>query len=207
MIEQISQNVWKFYYDNLGSNCYLVRADGKNLLIDTSGKENREELVNSLQKIKIKPENIDSILLTHFHYDHIGNLNLFKNAKIYASKQEIEDFKKNPFGTVLNENFIEKIVDGEGKTKPTKEFIKMGNVKIEPIGNFASKSIKIIRVPGHTSGSIAFYMPEEKILFSGDTIFDNGTGRTDLPTSDAGKMDKSLAKLGKIEYRVLCAGH
>lgn len=207
MIKQITHNVWQLNFGNLGSNCYLLKIEGKNILIDTSGGENKNELVSDLNKIKVSPGDIHFVLLTHLHYDHIGNLSLFKNAKVYASGEEVADFRKSPFNTVLNENFIEKIVDGEGKTKSTKEFIKMGNVKIEPIRNFASKSIKIIEVSGHTRGSIAFFMTEEKILFSGDTLFDAGIGRTDLPTSLPEKMEDSLNKLKKLDFKVLCAGH
>ena len=207
MIKQIAQNVWQFYFNNLGSNCYLTKSAGKNILIDTSGEENRQELTSDLSKMHANPEKIDIVLITHLHYDHIGNIELFENAKIYASKEELNDFKKKPFEAVLNENFIEKIVDGISKTQPTQEFIKIGKIKIEPIENFELKSVRIIKVPGHTHGSIAFYMPKEKILFSGDTLFDEGIGRTDLPTSMPEKMKDSLRKLKKIDYEILCAGH
>lgn len=207
MIKQIADNVWQFYFNNLGSNCYIIKSEGKNILIDTSVEENKQELISGLNKLKLNPANIDIVLLTHLHYDHAGNIELFENAKIYASIQEIKDLREKPFGTVLNENFIEKIVEGEGKTKPTCEFIKIGNVKIEPIENFELKSIKVIDVPGHTRGSIAFFMPKEKILLSGDTLFDEGIGRTDLPTSKAEEMEKSLIKLRKLNYKILCAGH
>ncbi len=207
MIKNITSNVWKFYFGNLGSNCYLIKTEGKNILIDTSGEENRKELISDLNKLKVKPESIDIILLTHFHYDHIGNISIFKNAGVYASEEEIDDFRKQPFNAVLNENFIEKIVDGAGKTEPTHEFVKIGGIKIQSIKNLKLKSIKAIRAPGHTRGSIAFFMPKEKILFSGDTLFDEGIGRTDLPTSNAREMENSLKKLRSLDYKILCPGH
>lgn len=207
MIKQISKNVWQFYFGNFGSNCYLVKTENKNILIDTSGKENRKELISGLREININPQSINIILLTHFHYDHMGNISLFKNAGAYASKEEIDDFRKNPFGTVLNENFIEKIVDSETTTKPEYEFVKIGNIKVQPIRNFKIKSIKIISVPGHTRGSIAFFMPKERILFSGDTLFKEGIGRTDLPTSKPEEMENSLKKLRSLDYKILCPGH
>lgn len=188
MIKQIIDNVWQFYYNNSGSNCYLLKSKGKNILIDTSGEENRQELLSDLRKIKVNHKNIDIILLTHLHYDHVGNIELFENAKVYASEREINDFKKQPFETVLNENFLSKI-------------------KIQPIENLNLKSLEIIETPGHTRGSLCFYMPKEKILFSGDTLFDDGTGRTDLPTSDAEKMQASLKKLENLDYKILCPGH
>jgi glyoxylase-like metal-dependent hydrolase (beta-lactamase superfamily II) len=207
MMKQISEGVWKFYFNNFGSNCYFVKREGKNILIDTSSKENRQDLISGLSKIKIKPENIDAVLLTHLHYDHVGNIDLFKNAKTYASEQEIDNFKRQPFGAVLNEHFIEKIVEGKSVTKPTYEYIKVGNIRIYPIRNLELKFIKIIKVPGHTRGSLAFFMPKEKILFSGDTLFEDGIGRTDLPTSQAEKMENSLKKLRSLHCKILCPGH
>lgn len=207
MMKQISDKIWKFYFDNFGSNCYFIKADGKNIMVDTSGEENRDNLIKDLSKLSIKPKDIGIILLTHLHYDHIGNLELFSNAGVYASEQEIEDFRNNPFQAVLNENIIEKIVEGKGSTKPTYEFVKLGKAKVEHIGKLKVKSIEAIESPGHTRGSLCFYMPSEKVLFSGDTIFEEGIGRTDLPTSDAGKMDRSLKKLNRLGYKILCAGH
>ena len=161
MIKQISENIFKLFFNNLGSNCYLIKSEGKNILIDTSGEENRKQLISDLNRISIKPEDIEIILLTHLHYDHIGNLILFKNAGIYASQQEIKDFKNEPFGAVLNENFIEKIVGEKAKTKPTHEYTKIGSIRIESIRKVKFKAIKIVQTPGHTRGSLCFYIPKE----------------------------------------------
>jgi glyoxylase-like metal-dependent hydrolase (beta-lactamase superfamily II) len=189
MIKQISENVWKFYYHNSGSNCYLISAENKKILIDTSSLANRGSLESDLRELGLDVSDIDMVLLTHLHYDHTGNLGLFKKAKIYASAQEIKDFKKSPSWTVLgNHDKLRKI-----------NFLEAEKLKL--------KDFRLVMVPGHTSGSIAFYMPKEKILFSGDTLFDEGIGRTDLPTSNAEKMEKSLMKLEKLGHKILCAGH
>ncbi|HLC87010.1 MAG TPA: MBL fold metallo-hydrolase [Candidatus Nanoarchaeia archaeon] len=67
--------------------------------------------------------------------------------------------------------------------------------------------IDVVKTPGHTKGSICYYMPKEKILFSGDTIFHNGIGRTDLPNSQPEKMAESLEKIRKLDIKILCPGH
>lgn len=65
---------------------------------------------------------------------------------------------------------------------------------------------KIIDTPGHSKGGICILYKD--ILFSGDTLFHRGTiGRTDLPGSDDEEMKKSLEKLNKINYKILCPGH
>jgi glyoxylase-like metal-dependent hydrolase (beta-lactamase superfamily II) len=65
--------------------------------------------------------------------------------------------------------------------------------------------IQVFETPGHTSDSVCFLYG--RILFSGDTLFHNGIGRTDLPTGDEEKMEKSLEFLRSLDYDVLCPGH
>ena len=78
--------------------------------------------------------------------------------------------------------------------------------KVLDINKLNLKEFKIISTPGHTEGS--FCILYKDILFSGDTIFHNGyIGRTDLPGGDYDKIQKSLAKLSKIKYKILCPGH
>ena len=65
---------------------------------------------------------------------------------------------------------------------------------------------KIIDTPGHSKGGICILYKD--VLFSGDTLFHRGTiGRTDLPGSNESEMKKSLKKLSKIKYKILCPGH
>ena len=173
MLKQISDKIWEFYFRKFGSNCYLLLY-GEKILIDTSSLENREELLKDLKILNIKPEDIDVILLTHNHYDHIENIELFKNAEIYISKKE-----------KLSKN--------------------LSNVK--DISKLKLDFIKSISTPGHTAGSVSFFIPKEKILFSGDTLFEFGIGRTDLPESLPEKMSNSLKKLYNLKYKILCAGH
>ena len=160
MINQISKNIWQFSFEQFGSCVYLLKLN-KNILIDTSTIENRSELIQDLSSLKLKPENIDIILLTHNHYDHTGNLDLFPKAEVYSEKN---------------------------------------------INKFKIKDIKVIKTPGHSEDGLSFLYHD--ILFSGDTIFhEGGRGRTDLPGGNEEQILKSIAKLSKIKYKILCPGH
>lgn len=165
MIKQIKENVWQFHFKEFGSCVYLIKKSGTNILIDVSSKTARYELIEDLRELGIKPETIDIVILTHLHYDHMENLDLFPQAKKYSSKNTKE----------LEKNFPE---------------------------------FKVIKTPGHTPGDICILYKD--ILFSGDTIFDKEhhyIGRTDLPESNPNQIQKSLEKLKKINYKILCAGH
>jgi glyoxylase-like metal-dependent hydrolase (beta-lactamase superfamily II) len=172
MIKKIKENLWQMSFPPLQTCVYLLKINNKNILIDTGATIDRQNLEEDLKNLKIDSSNIDIVLLTHNHLDHIGNTNIFKNAKIYGSK---EDFS---------------------------------NKKILDINKLKISGIKVIKTPGHTRGGVCFYMPKEKILFSGDIIFYHGlTGRTDFHDSSPKDMVKSIEKLQNIDYKILCPGH
>lgn len=173
MIKKIKENIWQISSKLFGSHVYLIKTKNKNIIIDTGSIYMKKEIIEDLETLDTPPEEINIVLLTHHHFDHIDNLNLFKNTKIYGSK---EDFS-------------------EGK-----EVIDVDKFKIE--------GINVIKTPGHTKGSVCFFMPKEKVLFSGDAMFDRGLiGRTDFPNSSPEKMESSLKKLRDLKYETLCAGH
>ena len=74
MITQISKEVTEIKMQKFGSKVYLIQIKNKNILIDTSSKENAKELISSLKELNLKPEDITTIILTHGHYDHIENI-------------------------------------------------------------------------------------------------------------------------------------
>ncbi len=95
MIKQIKDNIWKFRFNSFGSHVYLIKLHGKNIIIDTASRLNRKSLVQHLNELNLKPEQIDIVILTHNHPDHTGNISLFKNAKIYGDKSDFPSEKIN----------------------------------------------------------------------------------------------------------------
>jgi len=96
MLQKIKPNIWQFTFEKFGSQVYLIKLKEKNILIDTSSSANKTQLKNYLDDLDIIPE---IVILTHNHWDHIENLDLFSNSKIYASKKdffgkEILDIRK-----------------------------------------------------------------------------------------------------------------
>ena len=182
-MKQIAPKVWKL---NVDSNIYFLDFKEK-IIIDAGPKQYRAIVEEELKKV-VDLDKITQVIFTHLHYDHIGNFELFKNAKFYASEQEI---------ALLKENKLYAIGDPILATK--------FKVKLNPLKD--SRELKIIKTPGHTKGSVCIYYEKEKVLFSGDTLFFNGFGRIDFPFSDPGRMEASLESLQKLGYKILAPGH
>ena len=160
---KISKDVYKISGDG---NIYLIMKPTPTL-IDTSDQVDSQYIKSEIEKI-IPLNEIKNVLLTHLHYDHAGNVELFPNAKFYASKEEIENYKNSP-----KDFFFHDI------SAKTDEILRTKLIELpEEIAE-----LKVIKVPGHTKGSVAFLDEKRKLLFSGDTIFNNGIGRTDFDNS------------------------
>lgn len=120
------------------------------------------------------------IVLTHAHFDHTGGVDEdWKNIYLHE-----EDFFDGPFFKIPAQA---KKIDFEN--------LQWGDFNLE-----------IIHAPGHTLGSICLFDRKKGILFSGDTLFADGIGRTDLG-GDEKLMEKSLALIRKLDYKLLCPGH
>lgn len=142
----------------LRTNCYILINKNDALIIDPG--EEYEKI-----KEEIKDINIKAILITHYHYDHVGALTYFKNIDIY-------------------------------------DYRKTNKIKLE---NF---EFEIIETKGHTPDSVSFYFEKENKLFSGDFLFQNTIGRTDLETSNHDDILKSIEKIKKYpENTEIFPGH
>jgi|TARA_B100001971_G_C18094506_1_gene485326 glyoxylase-like metal-dependent hydrolase (beta-lactamase superfamily II) len=106
MINKIKENIFQFCFKEFGSCVYFLKLD-KNILIDTGSKANESELSEDLNELDLKTEDVDIIILTHSHYDHNGNVDLFSNAKIYDNENISE----------LDNKFRFKIIKTPGHTK------------------------------------------------------------------------------------------
>jgi len=114
MIKQIKENIWQFNFTEFGSCVYLLIIDNKKIIIDTGARANRQELIQYLKELKLTPEDIDIVILTHNHYDHIENADLFSKAKVYGNKN---DFKQENILNIDTLNMPElKIIETPGHT-------------------------------------------------------------------------------------------
>lgn len=180
-----------------GTNCYIVQDEEtkETMVIDPGGDV--DKIVEMLNTIHAK---VKYILLTHCHGDHIAGVN---------------ELKQRVGGKILIHR-----LDEEGLRDPNvnlAEYVGLGRVIVQAdarlddgdlihVGNL---EFKILHTPGHTKGAISIYSEEEKLLFSGDTLFRGSWGRTDLPTSSFEDIIKSITEKLMVlpEDTIVYPGH
>lgn len=197
-MEKVIEGIYTIYPGMFCSNSYLILGE-KITLIDTGTKSNIKNLRAALRQLCLSPEKVDLILHTHCHADHISADNFFLNANVYASK--IDGQKMNEKDSAYCEFSHFKEEDVEFPKKTVKFF---ENNSIIDLGKF---KLQVIPTPFHTKGMVCFFDAENKILFSGDALFEGTFGRTDLVGSIPSKTISSLKKLQELDFEVLCAGH
>lgn len=171
------------YVGEIDTDCYIVRNGqyGKDAVIVDPGGD-PEEIIRELEETESVPS---VILLTHGHYDHILAVNEIKAA--YPSVRVMMGEAERPMmeDPSLNCNFF-----GGTYTVTPDVYLKDGEEL-----NLLERTFRVMFTPGHTAGSVCYYLPEEDMLFSGDTLFRSGCGRVDLPTGDERVMMKTLQRL------------
>ncbi|MEK6645807.1 MAG: MBL fold metallo-hydrolase [Candidatus Firestonebacteria bacterium] len=159
---------------NLETNCYVVwDKESKDTTIIDPGDE-LEEILKVVEKNNL---NLKYILLTHLHFDHVGAVcNLMKKnsiAQLFFSDLDLKVFSGFIRFKYSQNNFVK---DGD--------IIEFGKIKLE-----------ILHTPGHSQGSISIkYSEDNKLIgiFTGDTLFANGIGRTDFPGGSHELLIKSI---------------
>lgn len=179
----------------IGENAWIVGLEGRDDCVVVDPGDEYPKLKRTLGDRRVA-----AILLTHGHFDHImavGDMVADTHAPVYIAREDME-MLDNP---VLNGRAgLMGVMRMEG---PVFEALPFGD-KLSAAG----LDFDILPTPGHSKGSVCLYLPEHGVLFSGDTLFMAGFGRTDLHGGSSLHMRDSLRRLFRLppETRV-CPGH
>ena len=183
-VEKIEINV-----NNLShiTNTYLVYNENLDAILIDPADESKK-IINKIEELNL---NLKYVFITHGHADHIGALNdiISKyHVKCYVHELDYEKIFDNGKNCSMMLNSMYLKIDDENVSYI--ETIK-DNTRLF-LGDY---NFLAIHTPGHTNGSMCLYEENEKILFTGDTIFHNCYGRCDLYSSSFEDMCKSLKKI------------
>ena len=178
------------------SNSYLIdnsndESDYNYILVDTGTGQSNSFLFSQLNEIGVEPEDIDLIVNTHCHFDHVGGNDFFPNAKVAIHKIDAIALR-DPDSELTVSSLFGAIV-------------RKHDVDIELEEGDKIAGFEVISTPGHTSGGISLW--DGEILICGDTIFANGgIGRMDIGGSPQ-DMKESLTRLKDFDVQYLLPGH
>ncbi|HUV80037.1 MAG TPA: MBL fold metallo-hydrolase, partial [Candidatus Bathyarchaeia archaeon] len=153
--------------------------------------------LKEMQGDGIDPKDIDVIAITHLHPDHCGATAALK--EVSGAKVALHPLQVDYLDIMAEES---------------RKFLGVGIAKkfsadlvLEERLRLGSTELKVIHTPGHSPGSICFYSEDTKILICGDLVFEQGIGRTDLPSGDMKELKNSLETVSALDTELLLPGH
>ena len=182
--------ILRFSLGQLATNCYFLIREKKCLIIDPADEAGF--ILEQLQRMNLV---LIGMLITHGHFDHL------------MAAGEVQRSFKIPLYISSKDHFL---VDRLAETAQYFLGYKPIILPIKIIKNFERDGLmeienfkwQIFFTPGHTPGSCCFYFPDEKIIFTGDTLFKNGIGRYDFSYSNKKDLKNSLRRILSLPEEV-----
>ena len=188
-----------YFYPEKGMmdcNTYVIK-DELSVIIDPGLTQFLPELLQDLHRDGVDPKEIDIITNTHLHGDHCWSNQAFK--KISGAKILIHPSQRDSWEATVTQT-------SKFFGVPAVEFTQDELIENDKL-NTGEMEFELIPSPGHSPDSICFYCKKEKVLICGDVIFNQNTGRVDLPGGSANQLKQSIERLSQLEIEYLLPGH
>lgn len=175
----------KYSLGQLQANCYLLLKEDKCMIIDPA--DEASFILEKLFNLNLK---LVGLIATHGHFDHImaaGEIQLSHEVPLYIDEKDLFLVKRLRETARYFLKYDPQIVEPRKIKK-----IPKGNLIIKPF------NLRVIKTPGHTPGSSCFYLPDDSVIFTGDTLFENAVGRYDFSYSSFSDLQNSLKEIFKL---------
>jgi hydroxyacylglutathione hydrolase len=164
-------------------NCYLFRRDGSDRALIVDPGDESDRLLRAIVELGVQ---LDGILLTHTHFDHVGAV--APVAEATGAEVWVPAIEKPVLADIMS--FVPWPGFGPYESYDAEHTLS-GGEKLE----LADFEIDVIFTPGHSPGHVTFSIPDEEVIFSGDVLFQGSVGRTDLPGGDWPTLLESIRTL------------
>ena len=195
---KLSPRLHAFVWQSMtANNCNTYLIDGPTrVLIDPGHAGLFDHVQKGLAKLGLSIDDIGLVICTHAHPDHMEAVQLFKKTPAMIAIHEAE--------WQLAKSMEKQLKASMGMSLEAFSpdfFLTAGDLSIHGF------EFRVFHTPGHSPGSISLYWPAEKALFTGDLIFKDGLGRTDLPGGNGPQLKESIKSLSGLEAEYLLSGH
>lgn len=211
--EQLTQGVWLLALP--ASNAYLWQADGCFSLIDTGLPGSAEAILSAIAALDHSPEDVQEIILTHFHRDHTGSaaeLAWRTGARVLAHADDVaitegREPPPKPRLTQLERPLARMLLgDPDSLPGPQPEGVRVDRPVTD--GDTTVCGGQIVGIPGHTRGSIAVLLPDRQVLFTGDSLASVDAAPVLGPFNlDSTAAVSALRKQAQLSFEIACVGH
>jgi len=209
-VEQLTGSLYRLLLGPF--QAYLWRdADGVTL-VDTGAADAGAEIALALDELGLAPTDITRVVLTHFHDDHAGGareIREWAGAEVIAHTADVPYLTGKVLGPEPNipddqRDLMERLARRVPPAPPVTIDRTVTEGDVLPFGDGAH----VIATPGHTAGSIALYLPEHRLLFTGDTVAEH-LGRVILGpfNVDNAQAVQSMRRLTELDVEVALFGH
>jgi glyoxylase-like metal-dependent hydrolase (beta-lactamase superfamily II) len=166
----------------VAENCFLVRDDSPHALIVDPGDE-PDRLLGAIESLGVT---LDGILLTHTHFDHVGAVAPVVRAT--GAEVWVPEIEKVVLADIMS--FVPWPGFGPFESYDAEHTLS-GGERFE----LAGFEIDVVFTPGHSPGHVTYSIADEQAIFSGDVLFQQSIGRTDLPGGDHATLLESIRTL------------
>jgi glyoxylase-like metal-dependent hydrolase (beta-lactamase superfamily II) len=193
-----ADGVYQVRFKNRAANAYIVQGSKRTILIDVGLSSNFTHMQTCFAHLGITQSDIDMVVLSHEHLDHIGAAYHFNGKTIIAAHRLAAN------KIMLRDDFsmLRKMFNEPDVPIDIDIWLEEGN--LIDLGNFR---LTVMYTPGHTSACISLFDPEKGLLFAADTLMPGGVMGGVFGSGSISDYIQSLERLKALDSKILLSGH